>query len=1049
MKPKLKKFLIITPLSLIILLGIFFLYLSSESFVRSHVLPILEDKTQFTIEVDSINVSLLSGSVELSQLNSHSGPNSIKADKLELKVHTFACLQGDIQIEDITLNNASINLFYDATGKLKADPNKAKTITLKKETKKTQPQKQPKKKSSLFEQLYALPKKLSKELKPIELPNFLLHSLSIANTNIKIAKDDRYGKADEHLLSLDSLQIQKLGPNQEFDIIYSGSYARKKPNQQHFTAKSIHLKSSGTFNETVTNAHVSNELNISEFESSQMKDLSHLSLNGSFDISLLDKTIKIAKGEISCTEKDIVHSKTKINALINEERIEAEVKVPLLNASLLNIALNFAPKSRSLERWLNKTKKAGHKTGFGETQIKGDSNLLLTHDKLISQGEFQLKKLPMSIEIDNKLKKEFIDADLNFKLSTLKNNLDNLEFKIMSSDSQGNHILNVDSSMIQETISADIRTSNLDLSLMNNFSKEDEKLAGKLYSQIRFTRTAKSTSGSLKVNLDQLQLAQAKDKSLTSSLSFDFIHEKLKTSLNNLSLSLQEKASGQVQAKSEHVSIISTQDFAKNTINSKDIEIKTSIVESPTIPKQNILIKLKDLELIQTQENIQSKSNFTLKGAKLKTFNDIETSGSLELNTNFINQNQVLNLQDLDIKNTGKDLLKVQSLHLKHDQTQNNQKIALHIPKLNIIDIQEITRLINNTEPSFKPQNLSSELKLDVELQPTQLNAKIELPSIQVMKASSFNVAANFIKQKEALEVKNLSLVHGPNVLNLNASMDKDKYKIDNFNGRFDLNLVHAIIKQLNPNFDNNFSGIANFKETKFASQGTNPEEMFNQLQQGKIDWEITDLKVNLEQEEKTFISKNLGFTPSDLHFDQGQLNLDFNKNLIKLNKFKLMGQKGGFDFNGKVYKENEKLKSQFFTWSAFVGSEYLHLIPPETILDNINELDDFLDFNKEKQWYQFDEPIELLSQADDGQFSTLISQIQFNAESKFGPYITYLESAKNLSEGKLNKQSANSILDIFKQREEERQKEREEKGKKKKESKTKRALDILDGLLN
>ena len=93
--------------------------------------------------------------------------------------------------------------------------------------------------------------------------------------------------------------------------------------------------------------------------------------------------------------------------------------------------------------------------------------------------------------------------------------------------------------------------------------------------------------------------------------------------------------------------------------------------------------------------------------------------------------------------------------------------------------------------------------------------------------------------------------------------------------------------------------------------------------------------------------------------------------------------------------------------------------------------------------------PIELLSQADDGQFSTLISQIQFNAESKFGPYITYLESAKNLSEGKLNKQSANSILDIFKQREEERQKEREEKGKKKKESKTKRALDILDGLLN
>ena len=244
----------------------------------------------------------------------------------------------------------------------------------------------------------------------------------------------------------------------------------------------------------------------------------------------------------------------------------------------------------------------------------------------------------------------------------------------MSSDSQGNHILNVDSSMIQETISADIRTSNLDLSLMNNFSKEDEKLAGKLYSQIRFTRTAKSTSGSLKVNLDQLQLAQAKDKSLTSSLSFDFIHEKLKTSLNNLSLSLQEKASGQVQAKSEHVSIISTQDFAKNTINSKDIQINTSIVESPTIPKQNILIKLKDLELIQTQENIQSKSNFTLKGAKLKTFNDIETSGSLELNTNFINQNQVLNLQDLDIKNTGKDLLKVQSLHLKHDQTQNNQK---------------------------------------------------------------------------------------------------------------------------------------------------------------------------------------------------------------------------------------------------------------------------------------------------------------------------------------------------------------------------------------
>ena len=38
------------------------------------------------------------------------------------------------------------------------------------------------------------------------------------------------------------------------------------------------------------------------------------------------------------------------------------------------------------------------------------------------------------------------------------------------------------------------------------------------------------------------------------------------------------------------------------------------------------------------------------------------------------------------------------------------------------------------------------------------------------------------------------------------------------------------------------------------------------------------------------------------------------------------------------------------------------------------------------------------------------------------------MDSAKNLSEGKLNKQSANSILDIFKQREEERQKEIAEK---------------------
>ncbi|EDM25310.1 hypothetical protein LNTAR_03494 [Lentisphaera araneosa HTCC2155] len=1049
MKPKLKKFLIITPLSLIILLGIFFLYLSSESFVRSHVLPVLEEKTQFTIEVDSINVSLISGSVELTQLNAHSGPNNIKAEKLELKVQTLACLQGDLQIDKATLNGASINLSYDSTGKLKADPNKAKTISLKKEVKRTKPKKQPVEKANLFDQLYALPKQLSKELKPIELPNFLLHNLSVSDTNIKIAKDDRYGKADEHLITLNSLQIQKLGPNQDFDIIYNGSYARKKPNQQHFTAKSIHLKSSGTFNESVTNAHVSSSLKISEFESSQMKDMNHLSLNTSFDISLIDKTIKIAKGEVSCTEREIVHSKAKINALINEERIEAEVKVPQLNASLLNIALNFAPKSRSLERWFSKTKKVGHKTGFADSQIKGDSTFLLTHDKLISKGEFQLNKLPMSIEIDEKLKKDFIDADFSFKVSTLKNSLDNLELKIISSDSQGNKVLNIDSSMVQETISADIKTSNLDLSLVNNFSKEDEKLAGKLYSRIKFKRTPESTKGSLKIDLNQLQFAQVEGKSLTSSLSFDFIQEKLQTSLENLTLSLQEKTSGQVQIQSEHISIISTPDFAKNTVNSKNLQVSANILESPTIPKQSISVNLQDLELVQTQENIQSKSDFTLNGAKLKTFNNISTSGSLELNANLINQNQVLTLQDLGLKNTGKDLLKIQSLYLNRQQATSHKKVSLHIPKLNILDIQEVTRLMNNTEPSFKPQSLSSEIKLDLELEPTQLSAKIELPSIHVMNASPFNLAANFIKKKEALEVKNLSLVHGPHVLNLNASMDKNKYRIDNFNGRFDLSLVHAIIKQLNPNFENNFSGMADFKETKFASQGTSPEEIFAQLQKGKIDWKITDLKINLEQEEKTFISKNLGFKPSDLHFEEGQVNLDFNKDLVKLNKFKLMGQKGGFDFSGKVYKEDQKLKSQFFTWSAFVGSEYLHLISPQTILDNINELDDFLDFNKENQWYEFDESIELLSQAEDGQFSTLLSQIQFNAESKFGPYIKYLDSAKNLSEGKLNKQSANSILDIFKQREEERQKEREEKGKKKKESKTKRALDILDGLLN
>ncbi|MDD7985663.1 hypothetical protein PQO01_11950 [Lentisphaera marina] len=1030
------------------------MYVNSETFSRKHILPVIEEKTQFTIEADSIELSLLKGKISLKGINAYSGPNTIKAAEFTVSVDIFACLKENYKVHNITLNSAKINLAYDATGKLKSDPTKIKTLKLEKVSKKKTSTNKPKQQpiQELFlKELFSLPQQINKKIKPIDLPSFHLDTLSISESTISIKKDNRYGKSALQEFDIESFAINNLGPAQNFDISLNGSYLHEDINKQKFECKNIKLLSSGNFNPELTNASTESKLSISEISSSKIKNINNLSLEMKVISELKQGVLKLNEIYIVCKDENVRHSELNLNAEVKPTEINTELKIKKLDSSLLNITLSLAPKSKTLTRWLSYNKQAGHKTGFTNTDIKGEFSFKINQEQLLSQGQLNVSNIPMTRSKKKQLLKDEVSANITLDLDASESGLRALNLKLKASDIQGHTFLHLDSNVNKQTINGDLQASKLDLSLFNSFLKKEEELHGQLNSKLTLKQKDESYLGTVFLSSTKLQHAKIPQE-LNGSLSFAFNNKALKTILTDFNLSIDDKALGKVDLDAKTLSIDSRDKFTENTLTSPLMKIEAKILKSPTqhsFPKQSIIIDLKDFIFTQSQERLASNSQFSIKGTRFKDFNDISSDGAFDFNTDLLGQVHALSMSNVSISNHNKALLKFNSLDIHHQILSDTQKTTVRIPKLNLPDIQEIATLLNNTPPKFKQQALSSEVKIDLSQNSklNLLNSRIELPSLQLMKMSPLAIATNINHDKNALTIKNFSFVQGPHVLNLNASYSKDLYEISNFNGTLDLAYIDSIIKNLNPNFSNHFEGLATFNNTKFKSSGSTPEEVFTKLENGNIDWQISNLKLDLKKEEKTFISKNLGFKPEDLHFDQGELKMDFSPQQIKLQKLKLMGEKGGCDIHGKIYQKNKQLNSQFFTWASFIGSDYLHLIPPQTILDNINELDDFLDYNKDKKWYEFDDFIELLSSAEDGKFSTLFTKIQFNSESKFGPYIDYLESAKNLSEGKLNKQSAKSVLDIFKQREEERQLEREKQGKKKKDSKTKKVLDLLDGL--
>jgi hypothetical protein len=1052
MKAKVKKLLFIIPLSACAILGIFFMYISSEGFARKHLIPVLEEKTQFTIESDSIDISLLKGEVTLKKVSAHSGPNTIEVSDLTIKVDLLACINQNFKVHTISLNEAKINLTFDATGKIKSDPNKIKTISIpKKSTNK--PKKKTKQNSEInpLKNLFKLPQEIANLLQPIPLPSFHIAHLSIQDSTLEIKKDNRYGKAAKQHIAIESFLIQNLGAEKNFNLISQGSYHHQDSNGHKFETKKIDLSSTGKFNSKLTSASNHTTLVLSKITSTQIIGMNDLKLTMDIISELNPSAINIKKASLLCEEGDQKLSAINLTANAQANQIKTELNIDQLSAALLNIGLSLAPKSKTITRWLSLTKKAGHKPGFADTHINGKLTFDLNDTKLFSHGKININQLPVTTGTLEKLSQNEINSKLNFDITLNDQALDNFNLKLMASDIHGNTFLELNSEVKQNIIFSKLNSSNLDLSLLNNFMKDEQNLQGKLTSQLVFNRKDNTHTGTFFLSSKQVQHNKISED-LDGSLFFEFNNTDLKTTITKFNSSLSNKTFGKVDLKADTLNINSQENFTKNTITSPQVRLNSKIYKSPqhhNLPSQNIVMDLNDFSISQSQESLSSKSLFSINGAKIKEFNKISSNGFFEFNANLLNQIHALILKDLSISNKDKKFLNVKSLKLQHHFLSDQQVSTLYTPKLHITDVQEFATLLNNTSPKYNAQALSSEIKINLSTKAKEniTSARIELPSLKLMDLTAINLAANLTRDNENLSIKNFSLVQGAHVLNLNASYNNDSYQVDNFNGTLDLGYIHSIIKKLLPNSKHSFEGIATFNETKFSSTGKSPEEIFINLQNGKIDWDITKLKLDFKKEEKTFISKNLGFKPENLRFDEGELKIKFAPKSLQLQSFKLMGNKGGVDIHGEITQNDKKLNSQFFTWGSFIGSEYLHLIPPETILNNINELDDFLDYNKEKEWYEFDDHVELLSSADDGKFSTLLAQIQFNAESKFGPYISYLESAKKLSEGKLNKQSAKSVLDIFKQREEERQIEREKAGKKKKESKTKKVLDLLDGL--
>ena len=663
-KPKkkrlwLKVIFILFGLFCALVIGIYF-YISSSSFIRNEVFAKIEGELNQPVTAEEINFSPFSG-IELNNFSLGDDP-FLKADKIKVSYELLPMLSNKINVNEITIENAELNVIFDRDGNLNIKSKMVKTIEDNSDVKKDKKSKDA--------------SKQAKSAKPV--PEINIQNINFKNLKLHVFKDDSKEERQQTFnLENFNFSIPSIRNGEELKFELETAINCKAGEQ--FNLKKGHVKVSGTYklSQDLIPEKVKLDIQISELDAINegvQLPLQALNIKADMNIdgektSLNNVSINNPQGKASVT----------LSGILEKEAADLDVTIADLDSSILDLALVPLSGSKAFILWQEALSQVseGKVAGFGNTLINFNGKIIAKSDKSLStQGNLEIKDFPL-VNISSQSRIEPVTTKVNYDLTASDSDkileLKKLTIDVSNSKSQILS-LNLNSPLKLDTLNNKLTSekddqvtltlNNFDLNLLKAFRKESKRKdyeRGFISTECQLI--SKNSGEKLQLNINNLSINELALRTEEDKVISDInIQTSSQLSINDLAKITLENLQFSVKKGSDNLSSLA----ASGLINLETVEANIALSHLKLYPHLKSFVPKKTIEELGL-DNINlssekllvhySKGGVKAEGTLLVTDlmvggSKLPASTSLTKSTTFkvsVDDTQTLNIENLEL----------------------------------------------------------------------------------------------------------------------------------------------------------------------------------------------------------------------------------------------------------------------------------------------------------------------------------------------------------------------------------------------------------------
>ena len=631
-----------------LLAGLYF-YISSASFVRSQVFSRVQAQLNQPISAEGINFSPFS-SLELNDFTLGDDP-FLKAQKIKVAYDLMSIINGNIKVNEVTVENAELNVIVNRDGKLnilskvvekiedKPAPKAKKKSEKKAETAEKKPKPKPKPK-----------KKIAKKEDSGPPPNLDIQNINFKNLKLHVFID--HSKKEKRVeLNLDNFSFSIPALKNGEDLKYELETAINCKAGENFNLKNGTVKLSGSskLTQELKPELLNIDIKISDLDAVNEKvQLPLKALNVLADIGIDGSKVNLNTFKIQNPAND---SGVSASGLLEEGNVDLSLAVTNVDSSILDIALIPLSASKPFRRWQKELSDASKGTvaGFGKTMINYNGSVKGNPDNNLNlSGEVDISSLPM-VRISSKSEIVPLSAKINYELNSNKDEF-LIQVKKMSlniKDPQ-NELASIEITspvtydLWYKTLQSEkedkvaIKLNRFDLNLTKAFKDEDERGAFEQgFVSLDCLLISKNSGKDLALDLKSLslnELAVKKDDEIISDINIQTstrlsLSDLAKVNLEDLKLAVKQ---GSNELTSLSASGLINLDKIEANIKLSSLKVHPHVkkfVPQKTIDElglNNINLSSDSMDIFYTKGGVKAEGNLSIRemalgGSKLPT----------------------------------------------------------------------------------------------------------------------------------------------------------------------------------------------------------------------------------------------------------------------------------------------------------------------------------------------------------------------------------------------------------------------------------------------